>query len=297
MPSSRSAGAQARLSVAVDQIAVDAHLLDLVRQRAARGVGNDREVAEAEALLAQAKATVPVLKIVMEAQTDRLDVLTGLQPGSTARELAETRDAAASIPSLPINDRPVDVLRRRPDVIAAERRLAASNARIGEALSDYYPKLSLAGLLGFDSLSANQLFTAKAFEPIGTAALRWRLFDFGKVDAEVREARGARAEALSQYRLQVLHAAEDVEVAFTTLAQTEGQDRATGARGRRPQAVEDPLAAILRRWGHPVDGRARCRSSVARGAGCARHDQDGHGPGGGRLVPGARRRVDRMKTR
>jgi outer membrane protein TolC len=113
------------------------------------------------------------------------------------------------------------MLRRRPDIIAAERRLAASNERIGAAISDYYPKISLSGALGFDSLSAGHLFTSGAFQPIGGGALRWRLFDFGKVAAEVAEARGADAEALAVYRDTVLRAAEDIENALSGLAQTE----------------------------------------------------------------------------
>jgi len=113
------------------------------------------------------------------------------------------------------------VLRRRPDIIAAERRLAASNERIGAAISEYYPKISLTGALGFDSLNAGKLFTSGAFTAVGGGALRWRLFDFGKVDALVAEARGSNAEALARYRQSVLRAAEDVENAFTTMAQTE----------------------------------------------------------------------------
>lgn len=128
------------------------------------------------------------------------------------------------------------MLRRRPDIIAAERRLAASNERIGATISDYYPKVSLSGALGFDSISASKLFTASAFQPVGTGALRWRLFDFGKVDAEVRQARGANAEALALYRQAVLKAAEDVENAFTALSQTEA----------RRQELQDEVASLTR---------------------------------------------------
>jgi NodT family efflux transporter outer membrane factor (OMF) lipoprotein len=213
-------GDQARLAVAQRQIAVDSHLLDLVRQRLSHGVATDREAAQAEALLQQARTTVPLLRIDLEAQLNRLDVLMGVQPGTYAKELAGPGDIPA-IPAIPTGDRPLDVLRRRPDIIAAERRVAAASARIGVAVSDYYPKISLSGALGFDSMSANHLFTANSFEPIGTGALRWRLFDFGKVDAEVAAARGVDAEALARYRQSVLHAVEDVENAFVGLTQTE----------------------------------------------------------------------------
>ena len=228
-------GYQARLAVAQDQIDTDAHLLELVKVRQRAGAADDREVAEAEALYREARATVPLLRTTLEAQLNRLDVLMGVQPGTYAQELS----APSPIPSIPAigdaND-PQDVLRRRPDIIAAERRLAASNERIGSALSDYYPKISVSGALGFDSSNANHLFNARAFQPVGAGALRWRLFDFGKVDAEVVQARGANAEALAIYRQSVLKAAEDVENAFTALSQTE----------LRRRELEDEVSSLTR---------------------------------------------------
>jgi len=213
-------GYQARLVVAKNQIVTDEHLVKLVRDRYEAGAATKREIAQAEALLEQARGTVPLLSLALEKQLNRLDVLMGSQPGTYAHEL-ETVDKIPSIPAIPSNQYPVDVLRRRPDIIAAERRLAASNERIGAAISDYYPKVSLAGALGFDSLNSGHLFTSSSFQPIGAGALRWRLFDFGKVDAEVAQTRGANAEALATYRQAVLRAAEDVENALASLSQTE----------------------------------------------------------------------------
>jgi NodT family efflux transporter outer membrane factor (OMF) lipoprotein len=215
-------GDQSRIAVVQQQVDIDAHLLGLVKQLFTQGVGNDREVAQAEAVLQQAHAALPPLRIALEAQLNRLDVLLGVQPGSSAGELSVSADIAA-LPGIPAAGTPTDFLRRRPDIIAAERQLAASNARIGVALSDYYPKLSLSGALGFDSLGSKHLFSASSFEPIGSGAIRWRIFDFGKIDAEVKQARGEHALALAQYRETVLHAAEDVENAFITLAQTEAR--------------------------------------------------------------------------
>jgi outer membrane protein TolC len=119
------------------------------------------------------------------------------------------------------NQEPTDVLRRRPDIIAAERRLAASNERIGVAVAEYYPKISLAGVLGVDSLNSGSLFTSSSFQPAAVAGLRWRLFDFGRVNAEVKQARGINAEALVDYRQAVLRAAEDVENSIASLSETE----------------------------------------------------------------------------
>jgi NodT family efflux transporter outer membrane factor (OMF) lipoprotein len=224
----RTRGDQARLAVTAEQIATDAHLLELVQLRFAKGLATDREVAQAEALLSQARASVQPLNIDLQAQLNRLDVLMGAQPGTFASELS-TPSGIAGAPRVPADAAPVDVLRRRPDVIAAERRVAAANARIGQSLAEYYPKLSLSGLLGFEGASPGSLFRATTYQPQAQAGLRWRLFDFGRIDGEVRQARSAEAEALARYRQSVLRAAEDVENAFTSLAQLEArQDELIG---------------------------------------------------------------------
>ena len=212
-------GYQSRLAVAQQQIADDDHLLHLVNERHSAGAATGREVAQAEALLKQAKASVPPLAIGLEQQLNRLDVLMGAQPGTYAHELDQVQ-AIPPVPPVPANNQPTEMLRRRPDIIAAERRLAASNERIGAAISGYYPKFSLSGALGFETVS-NHLFSNQAFQPVGGGAIRWRLFDFGKVDAEVAQAKGSNAEALALYRQSVLKAAEDVEDSLTVLVQTQ----------------------------------------------------------------------------
>jgi NodT family efflux transporter outer membrane factor (OMF) lipoprotein len=215
-------GAQARLIIAKDQIAADQRLVELVEQRREAGVGSDRELAQAQALLSQAKATIPLLADALETQLNRLDVLMGAQPGTYAAELS----AVADIPDAPAISgfaSPTDLLRRRPDIIAAERMVAASNARIGQALAEYYPKLSLSAIVGSQAVVPSHLFEQQGFQPIGVVGLRWRLFDFGRVAAEVEGARGANAEALLKYRSAVLHAAEDVEDAFSLLVQSENR--------------------------------------------------------------------------
>lgn len=229
-------GLQAQLAVTQNQVDTDARLLELVKARKRAGASDEREVAQAEASLRQARAAVPSLRVALEAQSNRLDVLLGAQPGTYAAELGTHAGAIPDAPAIGSGDTPVDVLRRRPDIIAAERHLAASNEGIGVALAEYYPKISLAGALGFDSLSASHFLSAKAFQAVGTGALRWRLFDFGRVDAEVKNARGAYAEALAQYREAALKATEDVENAFMTLSQTE----------LRAQEIQQEVDALMR---------------------------------------------------
>ncbi|MDF3839640.1 efflux transporter outer membrane subunit, partial [Cupriavidus basilensis] len=220
----RVRGAQQRIAIAQDEVANNGRLLELVRLRLHDGLSSSREVAQAEALVAQARVTIPPLRIELQTQLNRLDVLMGAQPGTYAAELGPAPGHLA-VPAISVAQGPADLLRRRPDVIAAERRLAASNARIGVATAEYYPKLSLSALLGFESLSSGKLFSAAAFQPMAVAGLRWRLFDFGRVDAEVAQAKGANAEALVNYRKAMLRATEDVENAIVTLTELESQGR------------------------------------------------------------------------
>lgn len=272
-------GYQGRIAVTRDQIATNDHLLQLVRLQLRNGVASEREVAQSQALVEQARASLPPLQIALDAQLNRLDVLMGAQPGTYAGELA----IPAAIPALPAigdKDGPVDVLRRRPDIAAAERRLAAANERIGAAIADYYPKISLSGALGFDSLGGDHLFSGRAFEPVGSGALRWRLFDFGRVDAEVAQARGADAEALARYRQTALAAAEDVGDAFTALTQSENHTRdlqdevasLTRARDMSQQSYQSgaiPLTDVLdadRELLVAQDGLAASRADAARAA-------------------------------
>ncbi|WP_420992459.1 efflux transporter outer membrane subunit [Cupriavidus sp. 30B13] len=225
----RVRGAQQRIAIAQEQVQTNGKLLELVKLRLNDGLSSSREVAQAEALVAQARVTIPPLRIELQTQLNRLDVLMGAQPGTYAAELGRpAASASLAVPAISVAQGPADLLRRRPDVIAAERRLAASNARIGAATAEYYPKLSLSALLGFESFSTGKLFSAASFQPVGVAGLRWRLFDFGRVDAEVAQARGANAEALVNYRNAMLRATEDVENAVVTLTELEAQGKELG---------------------------------------------------------------------
>ena len=215
-------GFQSRLALAERRVADDAKVLELTNLLFEAGHAPRLQRDQAEAVLSQAKATLPLLRAGIEAELNRLAVLCGRTPESERAELAATGSVPAP-EAMPGGLTPRDLLRTRPDVAAAERRLAASNARIGAALADYYPKVDLQALIGFQSLTTGKLFSADAGLAQGSAGLRWRLFDFGRVDAEVAGARGAYAEALANWRRAVLLAAEDVENALTQLAERGSQ--------------------------------------------------------------------------
>lgn len=243
---------QARLAVAEGQTRNQEQLVDLVRQRFDRGVSAERDLNQTRATLEGVRAGAAPLRAGIAAQLNRIDVLVGDQPGINRVLLT----AAAPIPAAPIpagSAAPEDLLRRRPDVVAAERRLAASNARIGQAVADYYPHLSLSGLLGIASLGTSRLFTGGAVQASGGAGLHWRLFDFGRVDAEVAAARGGQAEALAAWRGAVLRAAEDVETALARLSETHVERAAlerqvaalTLSRGQAQQAYTGGVIGLI----------------------------------------------------
>jgi len=243
---------QARIAVARRQEAVEQDLVALLQRRSDQGVAAERELRLTRAELEGVRASIPPLVDALEAQLNRLDVLMGAQPGTFRYELA----AGAPIPTPPAIEAgagPTDLLRRRPDVLVAEQRLIAANARIGAAIADYYPKLSIAGALGVESIDAGRIFTGDALQHQVTAGLRWRLFDFGRVDAEVAQARGRDAEALAAYRSSVLHASEDVEDALSDLVQQQARAGALGrqiaeltvARRQAEQAYEGGVISLI----------------------------------------------------
>ncbi|MYN47746.1 efflux transporter outer membrane subunit [Pseudoduganella sp. FT93W] len=216
-------GLQNRLQIAAQQIQTQQDLLASVRLLHGKGLAPEIQLKQAEAALALAQATLPTLEEAYEVALNALDVMLGALPGTYRRELL----AGGSIPQAPQIQSlatPGELLRRRPDLIVAERRLAAAHARIGGAIAEYYPKLSLNGLLGSASaISAGNLFNSGANQASAALGLRWRLFDFKRIDAQIAQAEGLHAESLIAYRQAILKATEDVENAYTAVLKRESQ--------------------------------------------------------------------------
>ncbi|CAI8904378.1 efflux transporter outer membrane subunit [Pseudomonas sp. IT-P218] len=216
-------GLQARLDIANRQVKTQQALLEKVQLLYSKGLAANYQVRQTEGELSQVQAIVPVLQSGLDAAMNALDVMLGTPPGTHRTQLA----SAGSIPVAPqlkAMGTPADLLRRRPDLIVAERRLAATNARIGEAVAEYYPKFSLSALLGSaTAASAGNLFSGGASQSAGVLGLRWRLFDFGRINAQIDQAKGQEAETLAAYRQSVLRATEDVENALSSLVNREAQ--------------------------------------------------------------------------
>ncbi|MBK6656908.1 MAG: efflux transporter outer membrane subunit [Proteobacteria bacterium] len=236
-------GLQQRIAIAREQASAQRQLLDMVKLQYDAGVAAELQLKQAESLVYQTETTVPALEAALEAALNALDIGIGAQPGTYHAELSAT--AAVPVPpGIAQAGGPVDLLRRRPDLIAAERRLAATNAAIGAAIAEYYPKISLKGLLGTATTAFGGAFSGGANQAQGSVGLRWRLFDFARIEAEIAASRGRYSEALAAYKLAVLVASGDVENAITALVQSEAQERLLAAGEQAlARAHETSLAA------------------------------------------------------
>lgn len=217
-------GLQERLAVARRQVETQSRLMNTVHLQYERGAAAELQFRQVQSALAQTRASIPVLEEGLEAALNAMDVAQGVAPGTYRAELV----AATPVPLAPgladAGGTP-ELLRRRPDLVVAEQRLRASNAEIGSALSQYFPKFSLSGLVGAATTDRSTLLDGPAGQAQGMIGIRWRLFDFGRVGAEVGAAKGRKAEALAAYQQAVLRASEDVENAFVSLVKREGQAR------------------------------------------------------------------------
>jgi NodT family efflux transporter outer membrane factor (OMF) lipoprotein len=273
-------GLQARLNVARRQVQTQQDLLSTINLLYSKGLAAELQVWQAEGALAQVRASVPVLETGLDVAMNALDVMLGSPPGTHRTEIAEV-GAIPVAPRIAASASPSDLLRRRPDLIAAERRLAASNARIGVAIAEYYPKLSLSGLIGSaTTVSGGNLFSSDASQAAGVLGLRWRLFDFGRINARIDLAKGQEAELLAAYRLAALRATEDVENALSALVRREEQAAALAqgveslarARGASFAAYQKGVVSLIEvlqadeNLLRASDGRAQAQTESARAA-------------------------------
>ncbi|MFN2426696.1 MAG: TolC family protein, partial [Candidatus Binatia bacterium] len=168
--------------------------------------------------LAETRSRVPVLETSRVAAANRLAVLLGSDPGSLADEL----DREAPVPAPPAKvavGLPTDLLRRRPDVEAAERRLEAATAAIGVAKADLYPRLSLSGTFGVSATDVALLDTAAARGFSVGPSLTWNLFDAGRLRSIVNRRSAEADEALAAWEAAVLAAFEEADNALVAFAQ------------------------------------------------------------------------------
>jgi multidrug efflux system outer membrane protein len=177
------------------------------------GVGNELDVVRADARLAAVEATVPQLQAEQVREKNRIATLLGERPDTLTVDLSP-KDLPAIAKALPVGD-PGELLRRRPDVLAAERRLASATADIGVATADLFPRVSLSGFLGFTAGRGSQIGSSAARAWGLGPSITWAAFDLGSVRARIRGANAEAEGALATYEQQVLLALEESENAFS----------------------------------------------------------------------------------
>lgn len=228
--------AQQRLNLTQHDLDIEARIVDLYQIRRRGGTASDLDVERVANQLDTTRATLAPLRAEVDVQLDRLAVLTGRAPGALDAQLREGPPAAPPMPpaQVPIGD-PAAMLRRRPDIVVAERRLAQQTAAIGQAEAAQFPQVRLLGEVGFASLSPGALFNGNNFSYIVAPILQWTPWDFGRNRARIAGARANRDEAEAQYRASVLAALDDAE---SSLAQYGEARNAVADLGRARDSAE-----------------------------------------------------------
>jgi multidrug efflux system outer membrane protein len=194
--------------------------LKLTRNRLEAGRGNQLDTARAEAQWQTTLASIPSLQASIATTSYRLSVLTGRQPTALSASLAPQAPQPA-LPGLNAIGTPEQLLRRRPDVRAAERRLAGATARVGVAVGDLFPKVTMTGQVGYFAPTFGQFGTGEArFFSFGPS-ISWAAFDLGRVRARIGSARAQTDAALAAYEGAVLGALEDTEGALISYGRSQ----------------------------------------------------------------------------
>lgn len=205
-------GLQQQLSVAERSLVNQRETLRLTQLRRDAGVGEELDVARAAAQLAGIEASIPPIRSALAARRHRIAVLTGQRPADLAADLSP-RAYSPLAKALPLGD--IDTfLRRRPDIRAAERRLAAAAAREGIAFADLFPRITISGFLGFLAGRGSLFGEADSRAWAVTPALGWAALDLGSNRARLRGAEAGTREAAAQYEQTVLRAIEETENAL-----------------------------------------------------------------------------------
>jgi multidrug efflux system outer membrane protein len=240
-------GSQQRLDIARRDLKIQEDATELTRARYQGGVATDLDVTREAALLDAEQAAIPPLETAMRAAMYALAVLLAQHPGELVAELSPAAALPPVPPQIPIG-LPADLLRRRPDVRRAERQLAAETARIGVAKSDWFPKVSLIGDVGVESVSVSNWFEpGSRFWSIGPS-VQWKALDFGRVRAEVRVQTAVQEAALATYQKAVLTALQEAENAIVAYAQEQNRHRALADAVVKNRHALD-LADSLYRYG------------------------------------------------
>jgi multidrug efflux system outer membrane protein len=208
-------GEQTQLAVARANVQNQQQVLGLAQAQLEAGSGTDLDVARAQAQLDTTLSTIGPLEAAVSRSIHRLSVLTGRQPDALTSVLSAPH-ALPPLPAIVPVGTPEELLRRRPDIRAAERNLAASTALVGVAVSNLFPKVTFTGSFGYAAAEPSGFGTSASQSYIIGPGITWAAFNLGRVRAQIAGARAGAVVALDQYHQTVLNALEETEDALVT---------------------------------------------------------------------------------
>ncbi|MBN2163968.1 MAG: efflux RND transporter permease subunit [Pontiellaceae bacterium] len=208
------------LNVAESSLKTQQATMDLLASRYAAGLSNELAVQQARYNLESTRASIPSIKAGIEASRNALAVLVGTLPGSLEIAAGER----VPVGGIELDGVPADVLRRRPDIRRAERLLAAQTARIGQSTADLYPKFSLVGSIGLESLKASSFVESDSGRYSIAPGVSWPIFRSGSIRSSIKAQEARQEQALAVYESTVLNAVREVRDALMSY-QTEQERR------------------------------------------------------------------------
>lgn len=231
-------GLQNQLAVARKNADVQTETLKITQSRLEGGRGTDFDVSRSRSLLNLTFSTIPPLEAAIQKTIHRIAVLTGQQPAALTNELSTPSPLPAVMPALALSN-PESLLRRRPDIRAAERSLAAATARIGVATADLFPRVTFIGSIGLQAETFAGLGKGGADTWNFGPRITWAALDLGRVHARIKAA-DARAEAgLAIYERTVLTALEETEGALVDFGHEQSRQRFLEASAEASQKAVD----------------------------------------------------------
>ncbi len=206
---------QRRLEIAEANLSIQKEAYQLASWRHQAGLSDELALQQALYNLENTHSQIPTLKTGVEEAMNRIAVLIGEQPGSVHHELKDPKPVFTPTLEIAVGI-PADLLGRRPDVRSAERALAAQTARVGAAKAELYPKISLSGSIGLESLSLNSLVSSATKSITGGSLITMPIFRSGAIRQNIKVQTALQEQALIKYEAAVLNALEEVENALTS---------------------------------------------------------------------------------
>ncbi len=214
---------QQRLAYARQNVEIQKKTLKLAEDRFKGGVSQIDDVTQTRANLAQTEALIQPLEIGLRQANNQLCVLLGMPPHQLEAALN-----AAPIPTPPAEATvgvPADLLRRRPDVRQAERKLAAQASRIGIAEADLYPRFVLFGFIGYTADTFAKVFDASSYTGFVAPIFQWNILNYGRLLNNIRAQRARFQGDVFTYQQTVLKADREAEDALVAFLRTQDQAR------------------------------------------------------------------------